>query len=114
MITNEIPAKEELEKLASSLEGHPDFRVLRRLNVKACYSNPDGRPLAKGVIVDTETTGLHAGQDKVIEIGLVAFEFDRDTGEVFRILDAYNALEDPGMPIPPETFEVHGISDEMV
>lgn len=29
-----------------------------------------------GVIVDTETTGLNARKDEIIEIGIVAFSFD--------------------------------------
>jgi DNA polymerase-3 subunit epsilon len=70
--------------------------------------------LAKGIVIDTETTGLDLDEDKIIEIGIVAFEFDKETGEVFRILDTYNGLEDPKMPIPADSFAVHGISDAMV
>lgn len=114
MITGSHPAAEELEKLAPALAAHPDFRVVRRLEVKDFYVQPDDRQLAKGVIIDTETTGLHPDEDKVIELALVAFEFDRATGEVFRILDSYDALEDPGIPIPAQASAVHGILDAMV
>lgn len=105
---------DELERLIQQLEGHPDVRVVRRFVARSQYLKPDGRPLAKGVVVDTETTGTRHGEDKIIELGMVAFEFDAATGEIFRILEPYNALEDPGFPIPPESTAVHGIADAMV
>ena len=105
---------EQGEHLARQLEEHPDYRVLRRLAPRSEYALPDGRPKVKGVIVDTETTGLDQATDKIIEIGLVAFEYDPETGQAFRILDTYASLEDPGMPIPEETTDVTGITDEMV
>ena len=45
------------EALAQQLETHPRYRVLRKLVPQPAFATPDGRPLAKGVIVDTETTG---------------------------------------------------------
>jgi DNA polymerase-3 subunit epsilon len=113
-MTNNTPTNAELENFAQILEAHPDFKVTRRFIERDGYSLPDGRELAKGVVIDTETTGLDLGEDKIIEIGMVAFQFDRETGEVFKILDAYNGLEDPKMPIPADSYAVHGISDAMV
>lgn len=113
-MTDITATKAELENFAQILGAHPDFKVTRRFVEKDFYSLPDGRNLAKGIVIDTETTGLDLCKDKIIEIGMVAFEFDRETGEVFRILDAYNGLEDPKMPIPADSFAVHGISDAMV
>ena len=48
---------EQAEALALQLETHPRYRVLRKLVPQPAFSKPDCRPLAKGVIVDTETTG---------------------------------------------------------
>lgn len=72
-------------------------------------------PLSAGVaaVVDTETTGLTA-QDRIIELGVVVFAYDRSTAEVLGVLSSYVGLEDPGMPISPEASAVHGITDEMV
>ena len=113
-MTNTLSTETDLELLARKLEASPDFRVLRRLVIKDHYGNPDGRALSKGIVIDTETTGLRHDQDKIIEIGLVVFEFDKNTGEVFRILESFNALEDPHMPIPSDSTAVHGITDAMV
>ncbi len=87
---------------------------LSRLALRTQFAAPDGRPLLKGVIVDTETTGLDQATDKIMEIGLVVFEFDPVTGQAFRILETYNCLEDPDIPIPPEATEFTGITNERV
>ncbi len=102
------------EAMARELEAHPDYRVLRRFLPKTAYAMPDGRTLLKGIVVDTETTGTSHNTDRVVELGMVAFEFDQETGQVYRILDSYNSFDDPGMPIPPATTKIHGITDEMV
>jgi DNA polymerase III subunit epsilon len=57
--------------------------------------------------IDTETTGRDANLDRIIEIGVV---FGRG-GEV---VDQRSWLVDPGVPIPAESTEVHGIKDEDV
>lgn len=113
-MTNASPASLDLEALAQQLEASPDFKVLRRLVHKDSYGNGAGRTVLKGVVADTETTGLRQQHDKIIELGLVAFEFDPHSGEVFRILESFNALEDPHMTIPAETTAIHGITNAMV
>ena len=102
------------ESLALQLESHPDYRVLRRLAPRASFAEPDGKPLLKGVIVDTETTGLNQDADKIMELGLVVFEYDPDTGQAYRVLDSFSALEDPGISITAEITEITGITNEMV
>jgi DNA polymerase-3 subunit epsilon len=49
-----------------------------------------------------------------MEIGLVVFEYDSETGQVYRVLESFGALEDPGIPITPEITEITGITNEMV
>lgn len=59
------------------------------------------------VVLDVETTGLSAGRDRVIEIGAVAGEGERITGE-------FHSLVDPGRPVPRPAQRVHGITDAML
>jgi DNA polymerase-3 subunit epsilon len=59
------------------------------------------------VAFDTETTGLIAGVDRLVEVAAVAFR-----GE--RILREHEQLVDPGIPIPPGAQAINNISDEMV
>jgi DNA polymerase III subunit epsilon len=108
------PDRIEFERLAQLLEASGDFKVTRRLPVREMYAAPDGRAILRGVIVDTETTGLSPDTDQIIELAVLLFEFDPDTGQVFRILESYDGLEDPGRPIPREATAVHGITDAMV
>ena len=103
-----------LEALARQLEQHPDYRVLRRLDPAAPRPALKATQVGRAAIVDTETTGTEPDRDKIIELALIVFEYDRDTGEVGPLVDRYAGFEDPGMPIPPESTAIHHITDEMV
>ena len=65
-------------------------------------------------VVDTETTGLYPGQDRLVEIAIMLLEVDRATGGLIQVLDRYQGLEDPGRPMPYAALAVHGITDAMV
>jgi len=104
----------DIERLAGEVERHPDYRVLRRLDTSTEYPALTGPGISRAVILDTETTGMEPDTDKVIELGLVLFEYQRESGAVGRVLGSYNGLEDPGMAIPPASTAIHGITDEMV
>ena len=62
------------------------------------------RPL---VVFDIESTGVNARQDRIIELAAIRVETDGTESEKCWLLN-------PGVPIPPETTAIHGISDEMV
>ena len=60
------------------------------------------------ICFDLETTGLYAITEQIVELGAVRFRTDGTvTGE-------FQQLVDPGRPIPPETTEIHGITNAMV
>lgn len=111
---SDIPPSLNLAQLAAILDESSDFRVLRRFAPPSSYGDPSGRIVAKGLVLDTETTGMSPETEHVIEIAIVAFEYDPDSGEIFRILDSYCAFEDPGVLIPPEATAINGITNEMV
>lgn len=62
------------------------------------------RPLA---FVDLETTGLSVHSDRIVELAVLRVSPKGDVTEKVRRFD-------PGMPIPPEATEIHGIADEDV
>ncbi len=62
------------------------------------------RPLA---IFDLEATGINITQDRICEIAIIRVEPD---GTETRYIKRVN----PGIPIPPEVSEIHGITDEDV
>lgn len=106
----------EAEIAITALQATGEFTVLRKLNL-----TKDGRFSQRlvegskiGLCIDTETTGLNHTVDKIIELGIVAFEYNPVTAEIIRITDRYNEFEDPGYPIPEEIKKITGITDEMV
>jgi DNA polymerase III subunit epsilon len=113
-MTHEIPAPFNLETVVEWLKSQ-DYRVTRPFLPRTSYCDASPPPtLLKAAILDTETTGINHHTDKIIELGMVIVEYCPDTGQVYRVLETYNELEDPGIPIPLESIKIHGIADEMV
>lgn len=65
-------------------------------------------------VVDTETTGLYPSRDRLVEIAIMLLEVDGGNGRLVRLLETYEELNDPGMPIPAQATAIHGITDAMV
>jgi DNA polymerase-3 subunit epsilon len=108
------PSAEPFEQMIQRLESTGNFRVLRKFEPRARYAEPAaGTVLRRGLIVDVESTGLDTTSDRIIELGLVAFEFD-GAGHVYGVDPKREWFEDPGMPIPAEVSQITGISDDMV
>jgi len=99
-----------LEKLQAS-----GYRFTRPLAQRAFYiETPPSTKSIKAVILDTETTGTNFLEDKIIELGMVAFDYCPDSGNIGQVLGTFNQLDDPGIAIPPESTKIHHITDEMV
>ncbi len=91
------------------------YRFTRPLQVRSSYlTEAINTKMLRAVILDTETTGTDYTQDKVIELGMVAFDYCPHTGMIGDVHGTFNQLEDPGFPIPPESTKVHHITDDMV
>lgn len=114
-MSENYPLPQSAELLAQELDQHPDYKVLRRLTPKEFYSPAvAGQKLMKAVVLDTETTGLQVENDRVIELGMVVFEFDPLHGTIHRVLDVFDELEDPGFTIPSEITAINHITNQMV
>lgn len=62
------------------------------------------RPLS---IIDIEATGLEITRDKIIDLAVLKIYPDG-------VQAPFSWRFDPGIPIPPESTAIHGITDEMV
>jgi DNA polymerase-3 subunit epsilon len=102
-----------LEYMARSLVESGNYRVTGRLEPQAEYHPPDNTPKLVAAVVDVETTGTNPESDKIIELGICLFEYDRQSGRIYRVLGSSEWLEDPGSPIPPEITNITGITDEI-
>ena len=60
------------------------------------------------IAFDTETTGMFALSNRIVEIAAVRFGLNDDTTETF------GSLINPERPIPVEVIAIHGITDNMV
>lgn len=59
------------------------------------------------VFLDLETTGINIASDRIVEIALIKVNVDNSEEEkVFRV--------NPGVPIPDEVSQIHGIYDQDV
>lgn len=106
----------EAEIAITALHATGDYTVLRKLNLERDprFTKKPVKGSKIGLCIDTETTGLNHTEDKIIELGIVAFEYNPLTAEIIRITDRYNGFEDPGKPLAKEITEITGITDEMV
>ncbi|WP_077105575.1 3'-5' exonuclease [Agrobacterium sp. DSM 25558] len=106
-----IPVSEE--DMVRHLSETGRYRILQKLVPRAVspFSRPE-YPL-KGIILDTETTGLNARKDEIIEIGVIAFTFD-GAGSMGDVTAIYGGLQQPTISIPSEITRLTGITDEMV
>jgi DNA polymerase-3 subunit epsilon len=100
--------------MAVALEQHPDYKVLRRL--KPCMHFPAAAqgPCATMLLLDSETTGLEASRERIIELALLRVQVDLSTGQPVGEVQVYDGFEDPGRPIPPAITQLTGITDAQV
>ncbi|NRB41837.1 MAG: DNA polymerase III subunit epsilon [Pseudomonadales bacterium] len=102
------------QKLIEQLESSGNYKVIERLPLVEQYHEPGaGVELLKGAYVDVETTGLSHENDKVIELAIVPFEFDKE-GRIYKVGEAFDQFQDPGVPISEEITRLTSITNEMV
>jgi DNA polymerase-3 subunit epsilon len=103
-----------LEQVARSLTESGDYRITSRLQEQTEYHPADTLPKVVAAVVDVETSGTNPDRDRIIELGICLFEYDRQNGQIYKVLGSWEWFEDPGFPISPEITNITGITDEMV
>lgn len=103
-----------INQALSLLAEHPDYQVLKRVPEKISLKDLESsEEIFTGCIIDLETMGMDARSDEIIEIGVLCFVFHRHDG-LLGVTDTYNALNDPGRPIPQEIVRITGITAQDV
>lgn len=103
----------DLEDLAAKLEQSGTYRVLRKLKPPPLDGSTSNSGDKLAVFVDVETTGLDPTKDEIIEIALIRFRYSVQ-GSVTAIIDAFDQLREPSIPIPDVATSITGITNEMV
>ena len=103
----------DLKKLASILSKSNQYRVTEKYQKPEYYNIADASDKLIGVFLDVEATGLSYATDKMIELGMVKFEYTED-GRIFRLLDEFSSYQDPNKPIPEYITKLTGINDDTV
>ena len=89
---------EDIKKAIEVLNQSNNHRVITRYKKLEFYNLNADMPKKIGVFLDIEATGLSFDDDKLIELGMVKFEYS-DDGRIFRILDEFNEYQNPGVDI---------------
>jgi DNA polymerase-3 subunit epsilon len=107
----------DLNEAARLIGASGDYRLLKRVPQASAW------PLAKAaeatrraVLVDTETTGLDIDTDEVIELALLPFEYERESGRIVSVDEAgaLSSFQQPSFPIPAAATKLNHITDDMV
>lgn len=101
------------EAMVRHLEATGNYRILRMLLPRPLVEHPRPEFRRRGVILDTETTGLNHRSDEIIEIGVITFTFN-EAGVLGDITGVYGGLQQPTIPIPADITRLTGITDQMV
>lgn len=100
--------------MAKALDAHPDYRVLRRLMPRDDWGPAPASGTQRTIVLDTETTGLDAKRERIIELAMLSVLVDTSTGQPVGPVTVYESFEDPGKPIPQAITAITGIDDSMV
>jgi DNA polymerase-3 subunit epsilon len=110
-------AIEESDVIRSSASVDPaEWRLLRRLRVPDRFNDPQGGTLKRALVVDVETTGLSTENDDVIQLAMLPFDYEVESGRILKVhkTSAFDGLREPAVPISEEAALITGITDEMV
>ena len=102
------------DAMALALDAHPDYKVLRRLVPRDDWGPESVNSMQRVIVLDTETTGLDAKNERIIELAMLSVLVDTTTGLPVGPVTTYESFEDPGKPIPASITEITGIDDSMV
>lgn len=102
----------DAERMAATLDGLEDYRVLRRLppHPTGPLADHDRSQTRVGCALDVETTGLDHDADVIIELCVQRFRFDAQ-GRVVEVGSPRTWREDPGRDLTPDIVRITHLDD---
>lgn len=93
-----------------------EWRLLRRLHLPDRFNDPQGGTIKRALAIDVETTGLSIENDEVIQLAMLPFDYEPESGRILTVHSkiAFEALREPSVPISEEAALITGISADMV
>lgn len=110
-------AIEEGDVIRPQAEADPDqWRLLRRLRVPDKYNDPQKGPIKRATVIDVESTGLSTENDDVIQLAMLPFDYEVESGRILTVhkASAFDGLREPAVPISEEAALITGITADMV
>lgn len=109
-------AIEECQVVGTNAPRQDQWRLLRRLTIPDKFNDLRSGRVKRGLVVDVETTGLSMENDDVVQLAMLPFDYDPDTGRVLTVHKekAFEGLRETDVPISEEASLVTGITNEMI
>jgi len=111
--SRQTPPELTEDDMVKRLQETGRYRILKKLEPRVVAEVIRPEFALRGVILDTETTGLDHRKHEIIEIGAIAFTFDK-AGNIGDVMGLYGGLQQPSIPIPADITRLTGITDDMV
>ena len=92
------------------------WRMLRRLRVPDRFNDPQGGTIKRALVIDVESTGLSTESDDVIQLAMLPFDYEVESGRILTVQKAcaFEELREPTVPISADASLITGITAQMV
>lgn len=98
---------------ALALEGHPTYRVVRKIERRATYPLQIPEHARIGVLLHVDATGPDPDTDEIIGLAMLRFGYT-EAGTVLGPLNVYAELRQPRKAIPKHVSRATGITPDAV
>ena len=92
------------------------WKLLRRLRLPDNFNDPQDGTIKRSIVIDVETTGLSIENDDIIQLAMLPFDYEVESGRILTVHKAlaFEALREPAVPISEVASIITGITGDMV
>ncbi len=76
------------------------WKLLRRLRLPDKFNDPQQGTIKRAMVIDVETTGLSTENDDVIQLAMLPFDYEVESGRILTVHKAmaFEELREPAVP----------------